>query len=303
MDIDQIRYFLAIIQFGGFSKASEEVYVSQSSLSKQIKALETELGVELFDRSHSLVEVTEPGKDFLHFAEQSMYLYDELMTKISKYSFAKVPSIRIASLPIIAAYGLAHLFAKFQCVNEKINIELYEKEQHAIMGMLNANQIDLAIVRIDQLSLEKYEALLCFRDELVVVCRHNHCLSKKKSVKLWDLQPEKLILLDSKSSLYHICINAFEKCGCTPRIILTTSRHQVLLEMVTAGLGLTLLPRKLVDLKLYPQLRIVELENMIYSNVALLRAKDVKLTSNMHRFWEFIDKNLASKLGSETAIS
>ena len=295
MDSDQIKYFLAIVHLGGFSKAAEEVFVSQSSLSKQIKSLENEIGTELFDRGHSTVELTEPGKDFLDFAEKSNYLYDELMTKISKYSFAKFASIRIGSIPILSTYGLANLFAKFQSHNEKINIELYEKEQHSIMCMLNSNQIDLAIIRTDQLAMDKYDSLFCFRDELVIVCRDKNPMSIKMTAKLRDLQHEKIILLDSKSSLYHLCINEFTKCGHTPKIILTTTRHQVLLEMISEDLGITILPRKLVDLKSYPHLRIVELQDMIYSNISLIKTKEAKFTNNVKKFWDFMDKNLHEK--------
>jgi DNA-binding transcriptional LysR family regulator len=293
MDYDQIKYFLAIANFGGFSKAAEEVFVSQSSLSKQIKALENELGTELFIRGHSTVELTEPGKDFLDFAEKANYLYDELLTNISKYSFGKFSSIRIGSIPIISTHGLANLFAKFQSCNEKINIALYEKEQHAIMYMLNSNQIDVAIVRTDQLAMDKYDALSCCRDELVIVCRDKNPVSKKATARLQDLQYEKIVLLDSKSSLYHLCISEFTKCGLSPKIILTTTRHQVLLEMISEDLGISLLPRKLVDLKNYPQLRIVELQDMIYSNISLIKTKEAKITTTVKRFWDFVGKNLS----------
>lgn len=288
VNFNQIEYFLAIVHTGGFSAATDEVFISQSSLSKQIKSLEDELGMELFTRKHAKVSLTAAGKDFLTFAEKITREHSELLSRISQYQFARQATIRVGSIPIVAAYKIATLLARFQSEQHKINIELYEEEQQSILTLLQNNQIDFAIVRTDKLDKDKYDFVPLFQDEIAAVCCIGHPLSKQKTVTLQDLKAEKIILLDPKSSLYSLCIDECSKQGLFLKIAFTTSRHQVLLEMVSANLGIALLPIKLVDTKQYHQLKVVTLANKLFSSVSLIRPKNIRPNSTTSKFWDFV---------------
>ncbi len=288
MTFNQIEYFLAIVHTGGFSAATDEVFISQSSLSKQIKALEDELGLKLFTRKHAKVSLTAAGKDFLLFAEKMKLDHSELLARISQYQFARHAMIRVGSIPIVAAYKVSTLLARFQSEQYKINIDLYEEEQQSIITLLHNNQIDCAIVRTDKLSKDKYDTLPLFQDEIAVVCSTENPLSQKKISVLQDLQAEKLILLDPKSALYALCIDEYGRQGLFPKIAFTTSRHQVLLEMVSANMGIALLPINLVDPEQHPQLKTVGLTPKIFSTIALIRNKTTPPTSANSKFWDFV---------------
>lgn len=288
MNLNQIEYFLAIVHTGGFSAATDEVFISQSSLSKQIKALEEELGLELFLRKHSKVSLTAAGRDFLAFAEKVKLEQSELLARLSRYQFARHAAIRVGSIPIVAAYKIAALFARFQSEQYKTNIDLYEEEQQSIIALLHNNQIDFAIVRTDKLDMEKYDSIPLFWDEIAVVCSVGHPLAQKKSLMLQDLQSEKIILLDPKSSLYSLCIEEYGKQRLFPKIAFTTTRHQVLLEMVSANLGIALLPVKLVDTEHYKQVAVIPLSKKVFSAVALIKPKISRLSPISCKFWDFV---------------
>ena len=81
MTFEQIKSFLAIVKYNHFTLASQELYISQSSISKHIKSLEKELGVELFNRQHRSVRLTEAGEEFYKFASKSMTNYNNILLK------------------------------------------------------------------------------------------------------------------------------------------------------------------------------------------------------------------------------
>lgn len=295
MNLNQLEYFLAIVKTGGFSIAADEIYISQSSLSKQIKSLEVELGVQLFRREHSKVKITEAGKEFMLFAEKVKVQHIELTDKIARYQLDRRPIIRLGSIPIVADYGIATLLAAFQTAAHqreiKLNIDLYEEEQQSVLLMLENNRVEFAFLRIDYENLNQYDILDFSTDRLVFVCSKVHPFAKRKKLSLPELVEERFISLDSKSSLYRITIDSFKKIGYTVYPFLTTTRHNVLMEMVSNNLGVALLPDKLVDVHKFQKTCKIDLVDMLTSHVALVKYKEKTLSRIGGKFWEFVAAN------------
>ena len=111
MDIAQVQYVLAVAAAGSFSAAAEELYISQSSLSKQVIALERELGVALFDRSKRQIALTPAGAAFLAHARAIDAAYRALLADLGRFKTA--PSLRIVAIPVIAQYGITAYIAQF----------------------------------------------------------------------------------------------------------------------------------------------------------------------------------------------
>lgn len=139
MHYNQVEYFLAIVNAGGFSRAAETIFVSQSSLSKQIKALEEELGTELFNRKVPGCKLTESGEIFLKYATVVRKQHLELLESIASSNNKYLYRIKLGSLPILSlkSYGFTSLIADFQAEHLNYNIDYLEKDQRSIMGLLN----------------------------------------------------------------------------------------------------------------------------------------------------------------------
>lgn len=93
MNLNQLKYFLAIVKTGSFSNAADDMYISQSSMSKQIKALETELGVDLFKREHSKVYLTEIGAEFAKYAEMTIKQHNDMLLYLDEFATKKSNTI------------------------------------------------------------------------------------------------------------------------------------------------------------------------------------------------------------------
>lgn len=289
MTFNQITYFLAIVGKSNFSHAADEVFISQSSLSKQIKALEIELGVCLFSRDNYKIELTEAGKAFLPFAEKSSKDYLDIMSNLS--SFKYMPENTIIKMGVIPISCYISLINKLVTLESKsIHIDLLEREQSELIKMLDRNEIDFAIVRIDYLPIDKYDFVPLAMEEIGVLCSITHRLASKKKLSLKDIKNESFILLNNTSSLNELCIEACKSAGFYPRVNYSSSRHEAVLAMVNNGLGLALLPKSLLDLENSKSLKCIPLDDNIISTIALIRKKNMNINKKIDIFQNIISE-------------
>ncbi|MDR0347225.1 MAG: LysR family transcriptional regulator, partial [Coriobacteriales bacterium] len=129
MTFEQLEYFLTIAQTGSFSAAAENVHISQSSLSKQIQALERELDARLFIRDAGGARLTAAGETFLKFAQKTLLTFKETRSEISQYDSVKKQRVKFGGLPLMSACGFSFMLADFQLENINIQIDLVEREQ------------------------------------------------------------------------------------------------------------------------------------------------------------------------------
>lgn len=297
MNFNQIAYFLAILRTGSFTNAADDCFISQSALSKQIKVLEDELNVELFRRCHSKIFLTDAGYDFFVFAEkveaERLWLQGRLTRFTAKNNF----TIAIGCIPVVEAYGLAGIFAKFQVAmlqqNLHVNFDLFSEEQNTVFNALKSNQIDLAFLRPPYLSTDLYETLLIAVDEIVFICHKDNPHSNQTKINLSTLKSERFILITPRSTLYQACAAELTRNKVFGNVVSTTGRHEVILEMVNDQLGVTMLPGKLLNHKNHPDLVAIPLEDPIISKLVLTKAKNQELNLATLKFWDFVNENYA----------
>src|SRR4030042_517058 len=156
METRQIQYFLSVVDTGSFSAAADEHYISQSSLSKMIIALEKELGVSLFDRSKRIVFLTPAGEAFLGHARKLDATYKAMMVELDGYK-STPDSFSIATIPVLTQYGITTLLAQFRDSHPNIRFSLDEIDGLNILPTLDEHRFDLAFTRHNYLNYDLYE--------------------------------------------------------------------------------------------------------------------------------------------------
>lgn len=140
MNFSQLRYFVAIVRHGSFWSAALEEYISQSSLSKQIKALENELGVILFNRSSNRITMTDAGQCFYGYALQLLELKKEMHQELMAFEDTPIEEVKFASIPIVSSYKISSLISDFQKLNKNrkkvVNYNILEEEQKDVLMLL-----------------------------------------------------------------------------------------------------------------------------------------------------------------------
>jgi len=180
--MDQLKYFVSVVENKNFSIAAEECFISQSSLSKNIKSLEEELGnVRLFDRSRKRVVITEAGNKFYPYAQNMLEEYRAMRRDMRSFSKNVHEVIHVGAIPVINDYGLTNVFHEFQSVYPNIQIQLVEDNSIPIVERFDKKLIDIAFLRDNYLPKEtdSFDRYLLAEDELVLVVNRNHSLASR----------------------------------------------------------------------------------------------------------------------------
>lgn len=241
MNLRDLRYFVALADTRHFGKAAERSFVSQPTLSAQIKKLETYLGVQLIERQPRRVTLTETGNKILPLARRILQESDQIVSLARNEHDPLSGKLKTGLIPTIGPYLLPLVTRKLRKQLPALKLMLYEYQTQPLLEKLRAGDIELGILALP-VPLDGLDARELYEESFSVAMPNDNPLAKKSSVKLDDLSGETLLLLEDGHCLRD---QALEVCG---RIDVKESDDyratslETLRQMVAAGLGVTLLP-------------------------------------------------------------
>lgn len=231
MTFEHLEYFLLVEKYKSFSRAAEENYLSQPTLSKQIKALEKEVGVTLFVRNARSVELTEAGMEFSRYVHRIMKEYTMMKSSLKDYG-KKRKKLVISTIPVASSSGLLKAIYAFGRFYDTVEVEIIEQDTDSALKSLEQGRSDMAFIRSKFVPEGGYGAYPLMRDELVLVVGQNHPLAGEKSIFLSDVQYEKFIFLGTNTGLYRICMDECRNAGFIPDAKVKDVRVESLGEML-----------------------------------------------------------------------
>ncbi|MBL4575055.1 MAG: LysR family transcriptional regulator [Opitutaceae bacterium] len=246
MEIHQLRYFIAIVDTGTFTRAAEKCHVAQPSLSQQIIKLEDELGQKLFHRLGRRVELTGAGEFFVGKARGILLEIENTQHELDDAVEEGAGKVSIGAIPTVAPYLLPQILLECQVRYPDLKIEVREDFHSDIAAAVIEGEVDVAIV--SNLSEDErlvHEPLLS--EPLVLVLPSGHWLSKKEKVYIDDLQDESFILLGEASSLASKVRRFFGDNNFEPTIVARCSQMKTVKSLVASGLGISIIPRMTVE--------------------------------------------------------
>jgi LysR family transcriptional regulator, transcription activator of glutamate synthase operon len=287
MEIRQIQYFLSIVETSSFSAAAEEYFISQSSLSKRIIALEEELGVLLFDRSKRKVSLTNAGEAFLEHARKINSSYKAMLVDISGFK-SEAGTFSIAAIPVIAQYGITTYIAQFREVYPTIDFTLDEIDGLNILPAVEDHRYDLAFTRHHLLDHAKFTSLEISKDKLLVVVSNKNQHAIRSSISIKELSNDNFIIFDKVTDLNSLITDECRKAGFEPTIFYSSHRKVSVFSLVGANIGIALMPSKIFDYHKNPDVLAIPLDEEIECNMVLVYLKDYKLPKSAQVFMDFI---------------
>ncbi len=282
MNIEQLEYFITLVEEENFLEASEKLYISQSSLSKNIKKMELELDISLFDRSSRKATLTEAGKEFYLESKKILDSYKKAIKNLDK--FKAVDSIKIGVLPVFNQYNLNLIFQKFKLDYPSIKLIIEEDEE----GNLIKNESYDFIIARDSINDLFLGCVKIAEDKLVGVVSAQNPLSQNSNIKFENLKNENLLLMKNYTTVYKMIINEFEKLGIEPKI-LRTGRVESLISSLVFENAVALLPFNSYKILEREQLRVVPIEPTFNLPISLMKNKTRKYTENMKIFLSFLE--------------
>ena len=244
MDIRQLSYFTEVAKQMSFSKAAEQLRVSQPSLSKMVKTLEDELGVVLFDRTTKKMELTDAGKIVIVKAQEITRLIQNLSSELSDVMKIKKGSIKIGIPPIIGSLFFPKLVSDFQLLYPNIEVELVEEGAKIIEKLVQEGSVDVGIslLPIDEDLFNVYPFAF---SKLMLIVYPEHLLANAKQVSLFELRDEPIILLRKEFALHNLIFESCIQAGFEPTISFESSQWDFIGEMVANKLGVSIFPEAL----------------------------------------------------------
>mgnify|MGYP001560169053 CR=1 FL=1 len=261
MDIRQLKYFLAIAEEGNITKASERLFMAQPPLSRQLKLMENELGVTLFDRTNKKnILLTPQGRVFLKNARKILYNIDEAITEVQEFGEHMTESLSIGTT-IYCSEIMLPVLKNFREKYPFIIPEIHEGNISYLMDLLKNHTIEVAI-SARPFNTEGYVTKELKPDNYVFVSSRNFKWTKE-CISLEEISKVPLLLLNApdSNSLYQRILSEFEKRNLKLNISCVCHDSGLLLKMVLSNLGSTIVPSSMVNHMLSEFMSVIPIKN------------------------------------------
>jgi len=239
--LKDLRYLVAVADTRHFGRAAEKCFVSQPTLSAQLKKLEDYLGVQLIERQPKNVSLTEAGEQIVARARRMLEASEEVVALARAHRDPLAGRLRLALLPTIGPYLLPRVSQPIRKSLPRLELRLYEYQTAQILEKLEAGQIDLGILALP-VDAEGFETRELYMEAFTVAVPDQHRLAKRDSVRVDDLNGETLLLLEDGHCLRDQALEVCSRVDLHEKQDFRATSLETLRQMVATGAGITLLP-------------------------------------------------------------
>lgn len=246
VELRHLHYFIAVAEELHFSRAAERLCISQPPLSQQIRSLEDELGVKLFERTKRQVQLTKAGKVFLERSYLMLGQLEQAIAVTQRIGRGEVGRLAIGFVDSAMYTVLPEMLRVFREQFPAVELQLYELTTAQQIQALHHKQVDIGIVR--SAVSEPGLRVECFLPEsLVLALPETHRLSAQTQVSLCDLADESFILFPAKMGpvFYEQIIHLCQQAGFRPKVEQEAVQMHTIIGLVAAGLGIAIIPASL----------------------------------------------------------
>ncbi|MEK3684198.1 LysR family transcriptional regulator [Paenibacillus sp. FSL R10-2736] len=245
MELRQLQYTLQIAAERNFSRAADKLHIAQPSLSQQLSKLEKELGVLLFQRNTSSVELTYAGEKFVEQAQAIIDAVELLRQEMSDISQLRTGRVVVGSMPITGAHLLPHVLPVFKSKYAEVEITLLEDSSMNLEKLTASGQTDLSLLSLPlEIPTLAYEVLGEERIDLAVPPEHPLAARSALGIRtsLHELKNEPFIVLKEGQGFRKMTVELCREAGFEPQIVFESNNMETVQSLVATGMGVTLVP-------------------------------------------------------------
>lgn len=294
MDFRQIEAFLSVYKLNSFSRAAEALYLSQPTVSSHISALETELGVKLFDRSSKDVQSTEAGRLFFDYANEMINSRDGAVIRLKEYTHQIKGRIEMAVSTIPGQYLLPGVMKDFVKEYPEVRFSISQVDSKSVHDLLNNKSVELGIVGSKDKD-ERIEHNHLIDDNMVLITPNTreYALWKEEEITISQLSEKPFVLREKGSGTRQEFENALQFKGIdigTLNIIARLDSSEAINRSVSKGLGISVVSSvSAADYLAFDKIRIFKIKDLnLKRGIYLANLKNRPLSPLMSVFKEFI---------------
>lgn len=262
MELRQLEYFTVLCQELHFTRAAEKLGIAQPSLSQQIRLLEHEVGMPLFDRIGKKNILTDAGKTLLHHSYNVFHEISQARAAISELQGLERGTLKIGSLLTVVNYLLPPTIIGFHNAYPNVELSVQGLRTGDIYKGLLENELDLGIVFLP-VEHENLEAIPIYEENLALAVSIDHPLAHKEFVTLQILNDTPSILLPETYFLRQVINEQCRSMNFIPKPVLEMTTMESIIQMVSKGVGVTILPKAYLDYINNPQIKTIPIQDPV----------------------------------------
>lgn len=293
MQMQQLRYFLEIAREKNISAAAKNLYLSQPSLSQQIRKLEEELEVPLLIRHSKSVSLTDAGEQFAHHAQRILGGVDQLSELMHKQSLLEAGTLKIGLLWIAGYTNLPKILHDYHNLHPGLNYSFLVNGSTHLQKMLLARKIHAAFIISTEEQLEQESDLYACKiheDFYSVVISCQNPLSAKKSIFVEDLKDTPIIMPAPASALRKSLDRIFEEAGITPKILCETSQSDLVIQLAAHDLGVGISSQSIAGSMQDGTYAILPFETRLHRSIFYVTLKELLDYPSIRSFTRYVKR-------------
>ncbi|MFK4226736.1 LysR family transcriptional regulator [Streptomyces sp. NPDC019890] len=247
MQFQQLLYFVAVAETRHFTHAAERVHVSQPSLSQQIRALEKELGADLFSRARGNIALTDAGEALLPLARRILADADTARHEVQELAQLRRGRVRLGATPSLCTGLLPDVLRAFHRLHPGIQLLIEEGGSHDLVRELARGALDLALIVLPLPPASPALTTVDLLREDLVVVSSAAAKAPRGPVRIADLRDEPLVMFRHGYDLRELTVAACRAEGFEPSFTVEGGEMDAVLGFVRAGLGVAVVPRMVAD--------------------------------------------------------
>ncbi|WP_026776001.1 LysR family transcriptional regulator [Polaribacter sp. Hel_I_88] len=262
IELRHLKYFLAVAEELHFRKAAEKLFISQPGLSRQIKQMEDELGVTLFERHNRRVVLTKVGEYLKEEFTNQLNTLSHTLENAKLFETGKKGALKIGYVGSAMQDVIPNLLLKFEKNNSDILFNLKEIDNQKQIKDLLSFDLDIGFVRLERVP-RNLEIKSILKENFCLVLPKNHKTNQENYKNLGEFKNESFILFDAKysASYYEKVMQIFDDCGFTPLVSHNTIHSSSIFKLVENGFGVSIVPKSLAKKRGY-KIKFIELDKI-----------------------------------------
>ena len=292
MELSQLRYALQLAKTSNFSKAAEQLYITQPALSQQIGLLEEELGLKLFERTTRKVVLTAAGEEFIRGAQKVLDQVTELQHTMEFQRREVAGTLSIGLLSTLSHLNIPEYIHSFHQIYPNIHIDIQVAWSSELINRVLNRDLDAAITNVYHSSGNQMDSRLNIRvfledSVMVLASKKRNFGSQTGVVDVHSLSTVPIIALEKATSIRAEMDDIFKQCGVRPNIVCTCPNMDSLVAMIRADMGVTFLSSGVASAYMAPDLCCCPLSPAYQTQTAMITRKTTNPSEPLRYFEDY----------------
>jgi DNA-binding transcriptional LysR family regulator len=241
----RLQVFYTVAKQLSFTKAAEQLFMTQPAVTFQVKQLEEHFNTRLFERSHGKIALTPAGRLVLDYAERVLALTEEMDTRVADLTGTVSGALMLGASLTIAEYILPKILGEFKAAHPEVRAHMTVGNSETIVNRVADHTLDVGLIESPSY-LETLQNEVCCEDELVVICAPGHALAKRVSLRARDLAAAPWVRREPGSGTREFTDNYLRECGVAPEdlnVIMELGSLEAMKAVVETGIAVAVVSR------------------------------------------------------------